>query len=243
MTDRRGAVAFWLAVGAAGFLVVPWYALQDSVFTLGWVPHFTAKEAAPAWLQATTHGRVWLAPLGALLAAVALLLAPGLARTLRANALIAIGAAGFAYFFAQGFAIGPTGWYLDTLGAALPPLTGGQYGMGLGAVLVVAAFAMLFAVGLAGRGFFKGDAFVAGSGRRRRVAGRRVTFFPCSASCFGGRGRQRTVRCRVHARLTTEKIWARLRRRQTRGAASPGTPSRWRCCAPPAARRSASPSR
>ncbi|MBK7589921.1 MAG: iron ABC transporter permease [Betaproteobacteria bacterium] len=209
MTDRRGAVAFWLAVGAAGFLVVPWYALQDSVFTLGWVPHFTAKEAAPAWLQATTHGRVWLAPLGALLAAVALLLAPGLARTLRANALIAIGAAGFAYFFAQGFAIGPTGWYLDTLGAALPPLTGGQYGMGLGAALVVAAFAMLFAVGLAGRGFFKGDAFVAGSVVAVASLVVVFTFFPVFRILLSAVEDASGLFSlpAFHARLTTEKIW------------------------------------
>ena len=34
MTDPRRAIGFWLAVGLAGFLLVPWYALQDSVFAL-----------------------------------------------------------------------------------------------------------------------------------------------------------------------------------------------------------------
>src|SRR5512137_2499184 len=95
MTDRRGAIAFWLVVGAVGFLLVPWYALQDSVFLLTWIPHFAAKEAAPAWLQASAYGRAWLWPLGALLALGALPLAPGLSRTARANALLAVGAAGF----------------------------------------------------------------------------------------------------------------------------------------------------
>ena len=51
MTDTRRAERFWLAVGAVGFLLVPWYALQDSVFGLGWIPQFATKEAAPALLQ------------------------------------------------------------------------------------------------------------------------------------------------------------------------------------------------
>ena len=163
MTDPRRAIAFWLLVGGTGFLLVPWYALQDSVFGLSWLAHFGSKEAAPAWLQVLQHGRGWLAPLGSLLGLAVLLLLPGVGRRLRSDALIGIGAAGFLYFFAQGFAIGPTGWYLDALVKALPALAGGQYGMGLGAALVVTAFAMLFSLGLAGRGFFKGDAFVAGS--------------------------------------------------------------------------------
>ena len=44
MTDTRrapgAACLFWLAVGAIGFLFVPWYALQDSVFALGLDPAF-----------------------------------------------------------------------------------------------------------------------------------------------------------------------------------------------------------
>ena len=209
MTDRRGSIAFWLAVGAAGFLLLPWYALQDSVFLFRWVPHFGTKEAAPAWLQASLHGRIWLWPLGALLALAGLLLAPGLARATRANALIAIGAAGVAGFFVQGFAIGPTGWYYESLARALPALTTGQYGVGLGAALVVTAFAMLFSVGLAARGFFKGDAFVAGSVVAVASLVIVFTFYPVfrillsavedaggafSLAAFGNR-------------LTTEKVW------------------------------------
>ena len=209
MTDRRGSIAFWLAVGAAGFLLLPWYALQDSVFLFRWVPHFGTKEAAPAWLQASLHGRIWLWPLGALLALAGLLLAPGLARATRANALIAIGAAGVAGFFVQGFAIGPTGWYYESLARALPALTTGQYGVGLGAALVVTAFAMLFSVGLAARGFFKGDAVVAGSVVAVASLVIVFTFYPVfrillsavedaggafSLAAFGNR-------------LTTEKVW------------------------------------
>ena len=43
MTVTRRAVLCWLAVGAAGFLLVPWYALQDSVWALGWIAQFAGK--------------------------------------------------------------------------------------------------------------------------------------------------------------------------------------------------------
>lgn len=207
MSDRRRAIAFWLAVGAVGFLLVPWYALQGSVFTLQWLGSFTGKEAAPALLQATSHGRGWLLPLGLLLVPGAALLLPVGTPRGRAALLIAIGTAGFAWFFAQGFAIGPAGWTIDAAG--LPKLDGGQYGMGLGAALIVASFAMLFALGLAGRGFFKGDSFVAGSVVAVAALVIVFTFFPVfrvlvsavqdaegvmSLQAFG-------------TRLGTEKIW------------------------------------
>ena len=163
MTDPHRPLLFWLTVGAVGFLVVPWYALGDSVFAFGWVSRIADKEAAPALLQVLAHGKAWLAVPGLLIAAGAALLRPGLARNVRANALIAIGAAGFVDCFAQGFAIGPAGWSYAWLGAILPPLSGGQYGMGLGALLAITSFGVLFALGLAGRGYFKGDPFVAAS--------------------------------------------------------------------------------
>ena len=49
-SDR--ALAAWLAAGAAGFLLAPWYALPDSVLSTGWLMHWLAKDNAPAWWQA-----------------------------------------------------------------------------------------------------------------------------------------------------------------------------------------------
>ena len=159
----RRAVLSWLALGAAGFTLVPWYALPDSVWALGWLAQFTAKDAAPAMLQIAFHGRAWLAPLGVLLLGMAVTLAPGIRPAMRANLLIAFGAAGFLYFFAQGFAIGPTGGPFTAPATFIGASAATQYGVGLGASLVVTAFGMLFALGLAGRGYFRGDGFVAGS--------------------------------------------------------------------------------
>ena len=209
MHDPRLPPLFWLAVGAVGFLLVPWYALQDSVFALGWVPRFTEKDAAPALLQVLAHGKLWLMPLGVLLAAGAALAVAVRERRTRANALLAVGAIGFVWMFAQGFAIGPTGWSSDWLAATLPALPRGQVGMGLGAALVVTSSGMLFALGLAGRGYFKGDPFVAASvvGVAALVAV--FTFFPVvriliSALQDGVGAFSLTA---LPERLFTEKIW------------------------------------
>ena len=86
------------------------------------------------------------------------------------------------------------------------PLATGQFGMGLGAALVLSAFAMLFALGLAERGYFNGDAFIAGSVVAILASTAIFTFYPVfnimvsafqddsggfSASAFIGRPRSR----------------------------------------------------
>src|SRR5437667_12249 len=76
MTPERKAIAFWLAVGTAGFLLVPWYALEGSLFSTDWIRDYAGKEAAPALVQGLRHGRIWLLPLGSLLLAGLALLSP-----------------------------------------------------------------------------------------------------------------------------------------------------------------------
>ena len=56
MSAERKAIAFWLAIGAVGFLVVPWYALDASLFSTAWLSAYTGKEAAPALLHTWRHG-------------------------------------------------------------------------------------------------------------------------------------------------------------------------------------------
>ena len=178
MNARNRAVAGWLAVGAIGFVAVPWYMLEASLLSSAWLTNFNDATNAPALLQAAKHGRTWLWPVGALLLAGCALLTPGLDRNLRARALMVLGAAGFLYTFAQGFAIGAQGWSFDALTRAWGPLSGKQYGMGLGAALALCAFSMLFALGLAERGNFGGDGFIAGSIVAILAATTVFTFFP-----------------------------------------------------------------
>ncbi len=176
MTAR--ALLGWLAVGAAAFLLLPWYSLQDSLFGFDWIREFAGKDSAPALLQALNHGRPWLWPVGALLALLALPLAVTMDRRSRANLLLVLGAAGFVYTLAQGFAIGPRGFMFESLTALFGNVKSGQYGMGAGAFLALTTFTMLFSLGVAGHGFFKGDAFVAGSVVAVTVLVGVFTFFP-----------------------------------------------------------------
>jgi iron(III) transport system permease protein len=209
MTAERKAIGFWLAVGAVGFLVVPWYVLEASLFSTGWLKSYAGSEAAPACLQVLRHGRTWLAPLGALLLSGFVLLAPALERRLRAHGLLALGTLGFAYFLAQGFAIGPQGWAFETLGGAFGPLAGGQYGMGLGAFLVATTFAMLFALGLAGRGYFAGDGFIAASVVVIAALTATFTFYPVLRillSAFESDGGAWSATA-FFGRLLTPKVW------------------------------------
>ena len=170
-------LAGWIAAGFAGFLLVPWYALPDTLFSTEWLREYTGPAAAPAWLQASHYGRTWLWPLGALLV-LAAPLAGVRTRRARANALIVIGALGFAWLALQGFAIGARGYTSPAIATWLGSVPVGQPGMGLGGALVASAFAMTFAVGLAERGAFKGDAFVACSVVGVAVLVATFTFFP-----------------------------------------------------------------
>lgn len=208
MLWRPSALAWWLLAAALALLLLPWYALQDTLFTVAWLPQWASKDNAPLLVQVTQHGRTWLWPLPVCLAVAALALLRLPKRT-RGWLLMAAGAAGFGYAMLQGFAIGPNGWYFDTLVAVLPPLPGGQYGMGIGAVVVLATFAMLFAFGLAARGAFKGDAFVAGSVVAVMLLVVVFTFFPViriGISALQDNDGALSPSAFV-ARFATQKIW------------------------------------
>ncbi len=110
------------------------------------------------------------------LAAVTLLMRNN--RGWRANALLCIGGAGFLYTLLQGFAIGAQGWSFEALANVFGPLPEGQFGIGIGATLVLSAFAMLFALGLSERGYFQGDGFIAGCIVAILVSTAIFTFYP-----------------------------------------------------------------
>jgi iron(III) transport system permease protein len=207
VTGPRRADTFWLAVGAAGFALFPWYAVQDSIWSPGWIVHWMGKDNAPAWLQAWAYGKTWLWPVAALLAAGARL--PRRFAGYRASVLLAVGGAGFVYTLGQGFVIGPTGWSFGVLTSMFGAHPAGQYGMGLGAALVLASFAMLLALGLAARGYFKGDAFVAGSVVAVATLVGVFTFFPVFRILISAiqDSHDALSATAFYNRLFTQKIW------------------------------------
>ena len=209
MTPATKAILFWIAVGAVGFVLLPWYALQDSIASIGWLKDYTSKDNAPATVQALKHGRAWLLPIGALFFAAVPLLRMRVSRPARANCLLLIGGTGFVYFLAQGFAIGAQGWSFESLNALSGPLATGQYGMGWGAALAGAAFTMLFALGLAERGYLNGDAFIAASVVGIAVAVAVFTFYPVVRILLSALQDQSGTFSvpAFFARMFTEKIW------------------------------------
>jgi iron(III) transport system permease protein len=118
--------------------VIVWSVVGGAGLVL--LPWYAASDGAgPGKLQLLVPGL-------ALLAALALRNLPArLGRGTLGFRLIVLGAGGFIYIVVQAFAVG------------------GQPGLGPGAAVVATSLLMLFATGLAARGFFKGDMFVAGA--------------------------------------------------------------------------------
>ncbi len=174
---------FWIAVGVTGFLLLPWYALQDSIASTAWLADYASKDkrARPV---AGAEARPCLAPAGRRplrRRCPALVRAPDVEAHARRRAargrrirLRLSSCTGLRDRRARlGLRVAPHG--------LRAPSRGGQYGMGWGAALCAAAFTMLFALGLAERGYFNGDAFIAGGGGRHRGVGRDFHVLPGGA--------------------------------------------------------------
>jgi iron(III) transport system permease protein len=158
-------VVLWMAVGWIGFALLPWYGLDRNFFTFYWLFRGWPLDSklAPALFLILQGKSLWLAPLLPLLLAPLLLWRRDKSDPAFAKILIAIGAAGFCWFFLQGFAIGLRGWQWGWLEALFGPLGDRQFGMGYGAMLTAGAFLFLFTAGIAARGAVGGDVFVVGS--------------------------------------------------------------------------------
>lgn len=154
-----------LLLAATGFVLLPWYALDDRFSLLVWLlGGFAAdRDTAPALFQVLWHGRWWLAPLPLLLLPALFALSDSTPRRQRAHRLVIAGAAALIWLALQGFAINHRGWAWPFVHDLFGPLGARQYGMGWGALCFALAALLLITQGLAARGAAKGDAFVTGS--------------------------------------------------------------------------------
>lgn len=156
------ALWYWVAVGFLAYLVLPWYAIQDAngLSRIGQV--FSGEPAGNGLLQAAIYGRPWLGLglVGLAAAAVAAFMPPGR----RQGAVLLVGGGfGLLALLASGFLIGAHGWAFESVTSRWGELDARQPGMGWGGVMALAALTVLCAFGLARRGGFKGDLFVAGA--------------------------------------------------------------------------------
>ena len=152
-----------LALGAASFILLPWYRLESGIWGLGWLGDFPFNEqSAPGILQLLGYGRLWLI-------GVVLFFGLGVAArfvadpTRRGSFFAAAGAAGLVCLCIQGLAVGFSGWTWAISETLFGALSDGQPSMGAGAVCMAVVFVLMFAFGLVERGVMKGDAFVVGS--------------------------------------------------------------------------------
>ncbi len=159
-SNPNRAISLWLVAGLLGYLLLPWYAIQDTAWYSVLPQILGGPETANGLLQILLHGRVWLALglLGLGVAAVGLAVAPGKSQ---ANWLLAGGLTGFLGLLFSGFMVGSKGWSFGYLNTHLGELTVNQFGIGIGAFIALLALVMLTSFGVARRGYFKGDLFIA----------------------------------------------------------------------------------
>ena len=151
-------ILLWSLLGLATFVLLPWYAVPDGLFSLQGVAELLGgHDSASGLAQVLLQHRPWLQP--AAFALLAGLAAARMAPTRRqGRVLLAAGLLGTAAVLGQGFAIGVPAGGSATLSAMLGVTT--QPGFGWGATLVLACLLMLSAFGLARLGAFRGDTFV-----------------------------------------------------------------------------------
>lgn len=161
----RREVGALLLLAFAGFVLLPWYAVEDGFFSFVWLLDGWAadRDYAPALFQVLWHGRWWLAPLPFLLLPALFALSGSAPRRERAHWPVLAGTATLLWLALQGFAIDHRGWAWPLLAELFGPLGARQYGMGWGALCLALAALFLITQGLADRGAAKGDAFVVGS--------------------------------------------------------------------------------
>ena len=164
LTEKKAhpVLIFWIIVGWVGYLLVPWYGVEDGFFRFEWLfdgyPFDT--DYAPAAFLLLQGEKLWLAPLLLPLLASLVVLRLRKSDPTYGIILILVGAIGFSILIVQGFSIGIRGFNFAWLTAIFGDLGERQFGMGYGALLLASSFLFLFTQGIAARGAVNGDVFV-----------------------------------------------------------------------------------
>jgi iron(III) transport system permease protein len=202
------AIRLWLVIGLLAYLVLPWYAIQDTAWYSVLPQIFGGPETANGLLQALVHGRVWLALglLGLGLASIGLLVPPGKPQ---ANWLLAGGLLGFLGLLLSAFMIGAKGWSFGVLNTQFGELVVNQFGIGIGAFIALLALVMVTAFGVARRGYFKGDLFIASAVVSCSVLLLLFIAFPVTKALYGAflNEEGQWAFSAIFERIGHERIW------------------------------------
>ncbi|WP_431124425.1 ABC transporter permease [Variovorax paradoxus] len=198
----------WVALGFAAYLLLPWYAIQDSTWYEAVPQVFGQAEGANGLMQAAMQGRSWLfvGLAGLAMCAIGAWLPAGRAQGRWLLAGGAIGAIGLAV---AGFAIGARGWSFAALNTQFGELAVNQFGIGAGGFVALTALTLLAAFGIARLGLFKGDLFVAAAVIGCGVLMALFIAYPVSkalAGAFFDEDGQWSITAFI-ARVFTERIW------------------------------------
>lgn len=202
------AIRLWLIVGLLAYGLLPWYAIQDTAWYSVLTQIFGGAETGNGLVQVLVHGRVWLSLglIGLGLAAVGLLVPAGRSQS---NWLLAGGMLGFFGLLVSGFLIGARGWTFAVLNAQFGELAVNQYGIGIGAFIALLSLVMLTAFGVARRGFFKGDLFVASSVLGCSVLLLLFIAFPVTKALYGAflNEEGHWAASAIFERIGHERVW------------------------------------
>lgn len=161
-TTSHPVLTFWVAVGWVGFCLLPWYGVEDGLWSFEWLfdgyPFDT--DYAPALFLIAQGEKLWLAPLLIPLLLPLLALRRVKSDPIYARMLVLAGALGFGWLIIQGFSIGIRGFNYAWMKDAFGELGDRQFGMGYGAMLLASSFLFLMTQGIAARGAVNGDVFV-----------------------------------------------------------------------------------
>jgi len=152
----KRTVLFWLVLGLAGFVLLPWHMTDDGVLSFAWLGD--GEAATGLWM--VLSGAWWLAPVGlAMLGALAVQLRVR-APVARAKATLVIAGAGLIWSALQGLAIVRAGPRIFDAILTGETISAGQPSMGFGAGVCLFALLFVFTVSLSQTGKGRGDAFV-----------------------------------------------------------------------------------
>jgi len=202
------ALLTWVLLGFAAYGLLPWYAIQDTAWYSVLPQVLGGAETGSGLVQILMHGRVWLGLglLGLALASVAFFFPAGRAQS---GWLLAGGILGFGGLLASGFLIGARGWSLAFFNSQFGELSVNQFGMGIGALLTLLALVMLTSLGVARRGYFKGDVFVAAAVLGCAVLLVMFIAFPVSKALYGAFLNEdgQWALSAIFERIGNERIW------------------------------------
>lgn len=150
-----------LLLAGLSLLILPWFRIYGNFWTFEWLSLelFQNEEYGPLLFQFLLFERWWLFPVALPLgAAIVQMLCWPKSQKITSNIQVATSLLGVTMIITQSFLLGDFGVNYTVLESIFTE-DSFQYGLGMGAISLLYAYLLLFANGIALKGFMKGDVF------------------------------------------------------------------------------------